>query len=389
MASPPPGRYGNHKLPISIKDGKEGEGKPVVVLPFTLSVCAATPMKLLDQMQRRFGRFAMPYVTEGLIACQVLTYFLVWAQPTYVDRIALIPSRVLQGEVWRLATFLCEPPITNPVFAFFAWYMFFLMGMALEGTWGTFRYNVFLLTGYLATVAVSFLQPDQPASIGFLQGSVFLAFAYLFPDFEFLLFLILPVKVKWLALLAWIGYGYAFLFGDWMTRLMVAASVCNFFLFFGHDIYLRMKSGQRRMVEKQPRSRPPTSRGTRAPCPAGRTASATPNWVFAIVPSASAARCYRRDIHNHAASGKGSGMSRLISRWLCDACRRGMGHRLLKYLKMADPGEPCPISGTVPIFVAGRHKNGTVPFGTAIDTENGTTPYFASVCLGRFCGIFW
>jgi len=78
---------------------------------------------------------------------------------------------------------------------------------------------------------VSFLQPDAPAAIGFLQGSVFLAFAYLYPDFQLLLFFILPVKVKWLALLQWIGYFYALMVGNLTVQLLVLASVCNFFLF--------------------------------------------------------------------------------------------------------------------------------------------------------------
>ena len=43
---------------------------------------------------------------------------------------------------------------------------------------------------------------------------MFLAFAYLYPDFQLLLFFILPVKVKWLALLQWIGYFYVMLVGD-------------------------------------------------------------------------------------------------------------------------------------------------------------------------------
>ena len=166
-------------------------------------------MRLLEKLQRRFGRFAVPHVTEGLIACQALTYFFCQSEPAFLERIALVPRRVLEGEVWRLFTFVCQPPPMNLVFALFFWYMFYLMGTALENTWGTFRYNVYLLVGWLATVSVSFLQPDAPASIGFLQGSVFLAFAYLYPDFQLLLFFILPVKVKWLALLQWIGYFYA------------------------------------------------------------------------------------------------------------------------------------------------------------------------------------
>ena len=207
-------------------------------------------MKLLDQLQRRFGRFALPHVTEGLIACQVLAYLLDKTQPTVLGNIALLPERVLHGEVWRLVTFLGEPPTTNLVFAFFFWYLFFLMGTALESTWGALRYNVYLLVGWAATVAASFLQPQAPAAPGFLQGSVFLAFAYLYPEFQLLLFFILPVKVKWLAILAWIGYFCVAVFGTLATQLLVTASVLNFFLFFWHDIALRVRSGHWQMAHQ-------------------------------------------------------------------------------------------------------------------------------------------
>jgi hypothetical protein len=212
-------------------------------------------MRLLDNLQRRYGRFALPHMTEWLIACQVLTYFFSRSNPAFLERIELVPQRVLEGEVWRLVTFLCEPPVTNLVFAMFFWYLFYLTGAALENAWGSFRYNVYLLVGWLATAAVSFLQPVQPASIRFLQGSVFLAFAELYPNFQLLLFFILPVKVKWLALLQWIIYFNLLLFGGWMTRLLVLASVCNFVLFFWRDILLRMKAGQRRMVAQAGKAR--------------------------------------------------------------------------------------------------------------------------------------
>jgi hypothetical protein len=152
--------------------------------------------------------------------------------------------------VWRLASFLFTPPCANPVFAFFFWYMFYLMGTALEAHWGAFRYNLFLLLGWLATVGVSFITPEVPASPGFLQGSVFLAFAFLFPDFVLYLFFILPVKIKWLALLTWIGYFLTVVFGDWSSRLLVLASVINFLLFFGERIYARMRFGHRRMLQQ-------------------------------------------------------------------------------------------------------------------------------------------
>ena len=180
----------------------------------------------------------------------MLAYLLRQSRPDFLTGIALVPDRVLQGEVWRLVTFVCEPPITNPLFAFFFWYLFYLMGTALEATWGTFRYNLYLLVGWLATVGVSFLQPDQAASIAFLQGSVFLAFAYLYPDFQLLLFFILPVKVKWLALVQWIGYFWVIAVSPVIMKLLAVASVCNFVLFFWHGIFLRARAGERRMARR-------------------------------------------------------------------------------------------------------------------------------------------
>jgi NADH pyrophosphatase NudC (nudix superfamily) len=56
------------------------------------------------------------------------------------------------------------------------------------------------------------------------------------------------VKIKWLALLTWIGYAYQLLVGSWSTRVLVLASISNFLLFFGRDIYWRMKTGNRKMV---------------------------------------------------------------------------------------------------------------------------------------------
>ena len=82
---------------------------------------------------------------------------------------------------------------------------------------------------------------------------MFLAFAFLYPDFVLHLFLVLPVKIKWLALLTWIGYLYVLIFHFWAQGLIVAASIANFLVFFGKDIVLRMRSGHRRMVQQADR----------------------------------------------------------------------------------------------------------------------------------------
>lgn len=204
-------------------------------------------MKLLDKLERTFRGIALPNITLYIVIGQAFFYIAAYAGTLNVSRMLMVPSLVLRGEWWRLIAFIFMPPSTSIVFVFFGLYFFYLMGSALEGHWGAFRYNLFLLIGWLLTVSVAFLVPNSIATNVFIGASVFLAFAHLYPEFTIYIFFILPVKIKWLALLTWIGYGLSLLFGSWETRLFVLASIGNYLLFFGNDILWRVKTGRRKM----------------------------------------------------------------------------------------------------------------------------------------------
>ena len=215
-------------------------------------------MRFLRRLENTLGRFAVPQVTVAIIAVQVLAYGLIVSKPNpqaeaaVLERLLLYPEKVLEGEVWRLATFVAVPPVVGksmlgPIWAFIAWYVLYLMGTSLEQFWGTLRYNLFLLVWYVATAGVAFLTPSLPTSNVFLEASVLLAFAALFPEFTFLLFVILPVKVKWLALFTCAILALTFAGGDWAVRLAVVASVLNVLLFFWRDILDRIQTSRRRM----------------------------------------------------------------------------------------------------------------------------------------------
>lgn len=221
-------------------------------------VSVFTEHSLIRFLEKKFGRFAIQNVTLVIIVMQVMAFAASSAKPKILDRLTLIPAKVLAGEVYRLFTFVAIPPGESLFWAFFAWYIFYLMGTALEQYWGSFRYNMFLLIGLVATVAVAFVTPATPATNGFLSGTVFLAFAFLNPDFELHIFFVLPVKIKWLAGLAWLGYLFSFVFGDLAEQLAVAASVLNFFLFFGREIVYRIRGGHRSMsrVVSKARTKP-------------------------------------------------------------------------------------------------------------------------------------
>lgn len=212
-------------------------------------------MAFLNRLERILGRFAIHHLPLYLVAAQVIVLTVaLFGRPDILNFIALLPAAVLEGQVWRVVSFLFVPPVDptrltmfGAVFLAFGWYMFWMMGSALEGYWGAFRFNLFVLTGWLLTVLVSFLFPMTWATNAFLAGTVFLAFAFLNPDFEILLFFILPVKIKWLALIAWAGYAFTFVVGNWPERLAVLAAVGNFFLFFGGEMVTRVRTGRRRM----------------------------------------------------------------------------------------------------------------------------------------------
>lgn len=203
-------------------------------------------MKFTTRLERKFGRFAIHDLTTYLVVGQGLALLLGLAKPAFLGALLLIPSAVLDGQWWRLLSFLLTPPSTNLIFAAFALYLLWFMGGALEAQWGAFRYCLYVLVGTVMTIAAAFAFPYYPASNGFLIGSIFLAFAALFPRYEILLFFVLPVQVRWLALLTWLLYAFAFIVGGWNTRLLILAAVTNFLLFFGRDLADQLRHGRRR-----------------------------------------------------------------------------------------------------------------------------------------------
>lgn len=216
---------------------------------------------MLDKLERKLGRFAIPNLVVFLVAGQVGSWILGQTPNggAFLEAIALDPSKVLQGEVWRLVSFMFVRP--EPGFFFglgnffliFYFILIFIYGRALEDQWGTFRFNVFMGVGWLATVAASFV-----AGVGtniFLMESLLLAFAYVYPDYELRLFFILPVKIKWIALLAlaqmlWLGYQFVRV-GAWPATLLIVAALANVVLFFGPDMLLRLRGRQRRQARRR------------------------------------------------------------------------------------------------------------------------------------------
>lgn len=207
-------------------------------------------MTFLDRLERRFGGLAIKNLTLWIIMGQVLAYGLTSMGFVGTGQLTLDPELVLHGQVWRLITFVLIPPDYGLIFMVLGWYVFFLIGRTLEGTWSEFRYNLYLLICVLAMIGASFVGLGEPAPYmiagAAIFPSVFFAFAYLYPNVEFLMFFVIPAKVKWLAAFVWGMFLIQLMIGTPATRLMILASTLNFFLFFGPDMLRRRKAAARR-----------------------------------------------------------------------------------------------------------------------------------------------
>lgn len=214
---------------------------------------AGREASFLDALERRFGRYAIPGLVQYILFLNVIGFAFQFAGSDAVSIVQLDRAAVLRGEVWRLVTHVFLPPPVHPLlFFFFAWVLL-LCGRALEAEWGAFRFNVFfLLGGFLATVAGFFFgQPGVHTSY-FLHETIFLAFATIHPNFVFHLFLILPVKVKWLAWITVAYFALEIVTGSIASKAMILVCLGNYFVFFWSPFLDRLHHrGRRERFKRQ------------------------------------------------------------------------------------------------------------------------------------------
>lgn len=191
--------------------------------------------KLLSRLEARYGRYAIPGLTLYLVAAMGVVFVLEMSLPGAGQRLTLDVGAILQGEVWRLLTWVLLPPSTSIIWILFSLMMYHMIGTQLEAHWGAFRYQVYLLFGFLFTLAGAALT-GAPATNSYLLLSLFLAFATLWPDFQFLIFFILPVRVKWLAWLSALGLLFDFITSPGWTKILPVLTVGNYLLFFWRDL---------------------------------------------------------------------------------------------------------------------------------------------------------
>lgn len=277
----------------------------------------------LNKLERRFGKYAVPdlirYVV-GIYCCGAIlgmaTSIGILRVDIYYRYLCLDMDKVFHGQIWRLVTFLIEPYgfssgmsfVFNVLFFIFKVNLFFLFGRSLEQAWGSFRFNMYILSGYLLNILAALIIYLSPlhgnvynSGMEYIYLAMFFAFAVINPNLELLVWFILPIKVKWLAIIDGVYMGFMVLqnlsggfrmlvmpgyyqYGIMLisTAIAIVVSLANFLIFFfATRNYQRLSPGniKRRREFKQKNAQ--ARRNFRHQCAVcGRTSEDAPELEF-------------------------------------------------------------------------------------------------------------
>lgn len=201
----------------------------------------------LNKLERKYGRFGIPNLTNILVAGQILVFAIeLFVNSTVSIYLNLNRFYLFHGQLWRLITFVFIPFSGGSILSvvlgiYFTWFV----GTALEREWGDFRYTVYFLTGMVGTILACLLTGGS-ASTYCLSLSLLLAFAMLYPEVQVLLFFVIPVRVKYFGFFAAALWVFSFLGVSVWGKLDLALSMLNVWLFFGPMAYRSVRAWIRR-----------------------------------------------------------------------------------------------------------------------------------------------
>ncbi len=233
-------------------------------------------MNWLNKLERKIGRYAIPNLIVWMIGAYTIGFVLYTVSPGILNLLTLSPYHILHGQIWRLFTWVLMPTESNLIFLLIMALFYYQLGTTLERTWGTFRFNVYIFSGMIFTVigafvlyAIYYVQnlaaiAAMPAlaanlssslgwgySVNYINMSIFLAFAVMYPDMQVMLYFIIPIKMKWMAIVYGVLIVYNFVISSWAGRISIVMSMLSFIVFFlstrnlkrytPHEVHRRQK----------------------------------------------------------------------------------------------------------------------------------------------------
>ena len=198
----------------------------------------------MKNLRRRFNRFCFEHRNKGIpnlmmyisLGCALVYLMTQFTQSTLLYSLLVFDrTAILQGQVWRLFTYPLTFYNSNLLLMAVALFCYYSIGRAIESLWGTLRFNLFYFCGILMMDIWCMLFGGR-ADVTYLNLSLFLSYATMFPDAQFLLFFIIPIKAWIFALFDLLLVVFSLLADPFPYNFFSIISLANYFLFFGKDV---------------------------------------------------------------------------------------------------------------------------------------------------------
>lgn len=203
-------------------------------------------MNTMKSLRSRFERFCFRHRDKGIPNLMLyvsvgaaLAYLFTFASGNTIlyNYLCFDRDAILHGQLWRLLSY----PLTygagdgNLLLVAISLLCYYSLGRAMENAWGTCRFTLFYLCGVIMMDIYCLIFNCQ-ADVYYLNLSLFLGYATLYPNAHFLLFFIIPVKAWIFALFDLILVIFGLIMYPFPFNLFSVISIANYFLFFGKDV---------------------------------------------------------------------------------------------------------------------------------------------------------
>jgi len=210
-------------------------------------------MKFFYRLEYKYGKYAIRNLMYYIVIMYGVGFAIELIMPDmYRQWLCLDAEKILHGQVWRLVTFLMYPPSSSPFWAVVMLVIYCRWGQTLESVWGPFRFNVYFFLGVIGHIIASLVgylvfKQNWYLTTNFLNFSLFFAYALTFPNLQFLVFFVIPIKAKWLALAEAVVYIHLLIVGTAAIRCEILISLFNVILFIILTMDLKKLNPKRRL----------------------------------------------------------------------------------------------------------------------------------------------
>ena len=198
------------------------------------------PRRKIEEFCYKHPDFGIPNLMRYIVIANAVFWLMGAVNPVLMNYLLFNPALILHGQIWRLISFVFIPPSTG-ILAIIAFYFYYWIGTTLENQWGTGQFTIYFFTGVILTIVYGFaiyFITGRPVSLSstYIFLSMFFSFAALFPDMQVLFLFIIPVKLKYLALVDAAFFVLSMITTPFPENLLPVVAVLNFLIFCGGEL---------------------------------------------------------------------------------------------------------------------------------------------------------